>query len=73
MAPNEQYILDPTVEGVSGSWQPEIAERIPTGCRIIIRTDSDTSGENYAEKIRASLADRCVILRKHRETETKHA
>lgn len=54
----------PAVLGViSGSWTPELAAKIPDGCRVIVRTDHDQAGDKYAETIRASLATRCEVLR----------
>ena len=54
----------PAVLGViAGSWSSEIAATVPNGCRVIVRTHHDDAGDKYAEKIRASLANRCAILR----------
>lgn len=48
---------------VSGSWTDAIARRIPDGARVILRTHHDKPGDAYAERIRASLAARCDVLR----------
>jgi hypothetical protein len=54
----------PAVLGVvSGSWTPEIGARIPSGCRVVIRTHLDKAGDRYADEIRASLAGRCDVRR----------
>jgi hypothetical protein len=47
----------------SGSWQPEIAARIPDGARVYIETDRDKSGDHYAVKIGRSLNGRCPLFR----------
>jgi hypothetical protein len=53
----------PAVFGIwSGSWTPEIADRIPPGCRVAALTDDDKTGREYAAKIAASLAGRCTVL-----------
>jgi len=58
----------PAVLGVwAGSWQPEIAARIPDGARISVRTDPDAAGHGYADKIAGSLAPRCAVLRHPQE------
>ncbi len=43
---------------VSGSWTLELAARIPNGARVLIATDHDAAGAQYAAKIITSLADR---------------
>lgn len=48
---------------VSGSWTQAIANRIPTGTTVIIRTDHDPQGEKYAQIISSSLFTRCRIVR----------
>jgi len=48
---------------VSGSWTNEIANRIPTGTRVIVRTHHDSEGDAYAGKIHRSVAGRCPVLR----------
>jgi hypothetical protein len=52
----------------SGAWTESIAARIPDHSRVTIRTDHDKAGHRYAEKIRASLAKRCEILRTKKRT-----
>ncbi len=47
----------------SGAWSPQIADRIPTGARLVIRTHHDEPGERYARQIATSLGGRCRILR----------
>lgn len=51
----------PAVLGVvAGAWGSALADRIPNGARVIIRTHQDASGDRYAADIRASLAGRPV-------------
>jgi hypothetical protein len=54
----------PAVLGiVSGSWTSEIAARIPSGARVIVRTHHDLAGDAYAARIGATIAGRCTVLR----------
>jgi hypothetical protein len=54
----------PAIMGIiSGSWSEEIAARIPNGCRVVIRTHNDHSGNEYAQKIISSLSHRCALRR----------
>lgn len=46
----------------SGLWTKEIADRIPDGSTVILRTDQDDAGDRYAEQITATLWGRCTIL-----------
>ena len=56
---------DLAVLGVwSGAWNQTIADRIPSGAQVIIRTDNDAAGDSYAQKILESVMARCEILRK---------
>jgi hypothetical protein len=48
---------------VSGSWTPELAARIPDNARVLIATDHDRAGQEYAQKIIHSLRDRAVARR----------
>lgn len=48
---------------VSGAWSDELAARIPSGARVIVRTHHDTAGDKYAGAINATLRDRCTVLR----------
>lgn len=48
--------------GGSGQWTPEIADRIPDGSKVIVRTDRDDAGDRYAEDIVATLRGRCMVL-----------
>lgn len=45
----------------SGAWVEDVAARIPNGSRVAIRTHGDDTGKRYAEEIKASLKDRCVL------------
>lgn len=54
----------PAVFGVvSGSWTQALAERIPPGSKVVIRTHLDAAGERYAEKIHSTLSQSCEVLR----------
>ena len=54
----------PAVLGIwSGAWTAEVAARIPTGARVIIRTDTDPAGDAYSRSIVATLGGRCEVLR----------
>jgi hypothetical protein len=46
----------------SGQWTEGIAQRIPSGTTVIIRTDQDDAGDIYAEVITRMLWGRCTIL-----------
>lgn len=52
----------------SGAWSDELATRIPTGCTVLVRTDTDDAGDRYAELIAASLHGRCSVLETEPET-----
>lgn len=47
----------------AGAWTQEIATRIPSGARVIIRTDHDLAGEKYAAEVDRTIGPRCTILR----------
>jgi hypothetical protein len=54
----------PAVLGVvSGSWTQAIADRIPDGTQVVIRTHMDEAGNRYADEIGVTLADRCPLFR----------
>ncbi len=54
----------PAVLGLwSGAWTSALAARIPTGSRILLRTDLDASGHQYATRVAHDLADRCELRR----------
>jgi hypothetical protein len=48
---------------VSGAWTEEIAARVPSGARVIVRTHHDKPGNKYAEEINVTLRERCKVLR----------
>lgn len=63
-AVNDGSLTSPAVFGVeSGSWTAEIAERIPGGSVVIIRTHNDDAGDRYAVKIVETIGNKCVIRR----------
>lgn len=54
----------PAVLGIwSGAWRQELATRIPSGTRVIVRTDPDPAGDAYSRTIVSTLAGRCTVLR----------
>lgn len=46
----------------NGQWTDGIAERVPAGTTVIVRTDQDDAGDLYAEIITRTLWGRCTIL-----------
>jgi hypothetical protein len=48
---------------IAGSWTEAIAERVPSGVRVAVRTHRDNAGAKYADRICASLGARCVVHR----------
>lgn len=48
---------------VSGSWTEDLAARVPSGCKVSVRTHDDPAGDKYAERIRRTLAKRCEVRR----------
>ena len=48
----------------SGAWTQELANKIPSGAIVFVRTDNDAAGDKYAAEIIASLKGRCEIRRK---------
>jgi hypothetical protein len=48
-----------TVLGImAGSWTPELAARLPDGALLVVRTDADDAGVQYAQNILDSVRDR---------------
>lgn len=43
---------------VSGSWSDDFANRIPPGTEVIVGTDADDAGDQYARRIQETLAER---------------
>jgi hypothetical protein len=48
--------------GGAGQWTQGLADRVPDGSTVILRTDQDDAGDKYAESITASLRGRCKVL-----------
>jgi 5S rRNA maturation endonuclease (ribonuclease M5) len=46
----------------AGTWTVELADRIPDGSTVIIRTDPDDAGDRYATEIATTLRGRCTVL-----------
>lgn len=46
----------------SGAWSPFLADRIPDGSEVVIRTDPDDAGDRYAGMIAGALGERCRVL-----------
>jgi hypothetical protein len=54
----------PAVFGVeAGGWTQSIADRIPDGARVAVRTHADGAGSGYADRISATLRGRCSVFR----------
>jgi len=47
----------------SGAWCQAIADRIPDGTTVVVRTDPDEAGNRYAGQINETLKGRCRVLR----------
>ena len=47
----------------SGSWAQSVADAIPAGSRLVILTDRDEAGDNYAKKIITSIENKCAYRR----------
>jgi len=47
----------------SGSWSSELAARIPDGLRVVVATDHDEAGNDYAREVTRDLAARCDVRR----------
>lgn len=62
----------PAVLGIAGSgaWSQAIADRIPSGARVFIRTDLDEAGERYAREVARTLGGRCPLLRQRKDAPT---
>ena len=55
----------PAVIGiVQGSWDEELAARVPDGCRVTVATHHDAAGDMYANAVAESLAKRRVPVRR---------
>lgn len=46
----------------SGAWSRELADKIPDGAEVVVRTDPDDAGDRYAAIVAQHLADRCRVL-----------
>ena len=58
----------PAVLGIlSGSWSDELAARIPTECRVIVKVHTDAAGQKYRDQICRSLSGRCRVFVGDRE------
>ena len=52
----------PAIIGIiSGSWTTRIAERIPSGTSVFVRTHADDAGTNYGKVVASSLEARCPV------------
>ncbi len=62
------YEYAPAVLGIlSGSWSDELAARIPTECRVVVKVHRDEAGQKYRDQICRSLSGRCRLLIGDRE------
>ena len=55
----------------AGAWSQKIADRIPDGARVAIRTHLDEPGERYARRIAMTLQGRCQVFRSRGEGEAR--
>ncbi|RYE94751.1 MAG: hypothetical protein EOO75_01155 [Myxococcales bacterium] len=63
----------PAVLGVVASaWSQAVADRVPEGSRVIIRTHRDAAGDRYAAAIRESLNERLVAVFDFNRTGRRH-
>lgn len=46
----------------SGAWTSELAHRIPRGSLVVVRTDPDPAGDDYAATIAEQLAGRAQVI-----------
>lgn len=54
----------PAIFGIwSGAWSPELALRVPSGARVILRVHPDSAGEAFAHSIAQTLKGRCQVGR----------
>jgi len=53
----------------AGSWSQDVADRIPDGAAVVLRTHHDAPGERYAEQIAETLRGRCRLFRSMPERE----
>jgi hypothetical protein len=59
---------EPVIGVLSGSWTKELADRIPYGSEVVIRTHCDVAGDKYAKEVADSLRGRCHLLRLTNDT-----
>lgn len=53
----------PAIFGIlAGSWSSELAQRIPSGCHVAIKTHRDTAGRRYRDRIADSIGSRCRVF-----------
>lgn len=53
----------PAVLGIiSGSWKPEISQRVPDGARVVVAVHPDGAGQGYAARISDSLGNRVAFV-----------
>lgn len=55
----------------TGAWSQRIADRLPNGCAVVLRTHHDEPGERYAEQIIKTLRGRCRLFRSLPEGEAR--
>lgn len=53
----------PAILGIlAGSWSDELAQKIPPGCCVAIKTHEDEAGRRYRDRIAASIRSKCRVL-----------
>jgi hypothetical protein len=53
----------------AGAWCRKIADRVPDGARVAVRTHADAAGARYARQIVTTLRGRCQVFRAKMEGE----
>ena len=54
----------------AGSWSQDVADRIPDGAAVVLRTHHDAPRERYAEQVAETLRGRCRLFRSMPERES---
>lgn len=53
----------PAVFGfAAGGWTQAIADRLPTGCEVVLASHNDQAGEKYSDEITPTLEGRCEVV-----------
>jgi hypothetical protein len=47
----------------AGHWSPELAERVPSGVRVLVAVDEGEAGERFSRAIEKAFGARCPLVR----------